>query len=654
MIPSRRIYLNEYNILMGKSTYLPFVSGILRAHSERSDTVRDSYQFMPNLFHLAPINSVVDQYQNPSVAAFSVSMWNEQMSLRVAHDVKQRFPNCVVIFGGAQVPHDGRAYLLEHDFIDFAVRGEGEESFTEILERLTLGQDQDGIPGITWRTQSGEIRFDASERPFNRDLDDYPSPYLEGMFDELLETRRDLTFQAIIETNRGCPFKCTFCYWGKGGLSRKYRYHGMDRVKAEIDWLGQRGIRYVFNADSNFGMHRRDKEIAEYLVETKKRYGAPEKFRTCYGKNTDEKIYEIGSLFRENDMEKGITISYQSYDETVQKNIKRGNIKIATATELQRKFNAQKIPVYTELILGLPGETVRSWVNGIDRILESGLKNQLFIYICQVFPNTELADPDYQKQFGINTQRIEITEIHGSIRDPEWVPEYEDIVISTNSMSMEDWRRSLRLSWVTMVFHSMKLGFFLCAYLHRRHNVGYTDFLMYIADSEFNIAENPILAAEVAVFDRKIDLLFQGGSRGTELSMYGDFYWDEEEASFLRISEKLEVFYEELSSITATFLKDRNVAFDAGELAEVVRYQMMRIPMATPPLITDWTFSSNIPIFFENFFDEKPVDLASKPTRLETDPTDYGDDLTRFARESVLWARKSGTNVVPCRILPAL
>jgi radical SAM superfamily enzyme YgiQ (UPF0313 family) len=646
--------MNEYNILMGQSTYLPFVSGILRAYSERSDVIRESFEFMPNLFHLAPVKSVVDQYDNPSVAAFSVSMWNEQLSLRVAHDVKQRFPNCAVVFGGAQVPHDARAYLLEHGFIDVAVRGEGEESFTEVLERLALGQDHDGIPGITWRAPSGEIRFDGNDRPFNRDLDDYPSPYLEGMFDELLESRRDITFQAIIETNRGCPFKCTFCYWGKGGLSRKYRYHGMDRVKAEIDWMGQNGIRYVFNADSNFGMHRRDKEIAEYLVETKKKYGAPEKFRTCYGKNTDEKIYEIGSLLRANDMEKGITISYQSYDDTVQKNIKRGNIKISSATELQRKFNAQKIPIYTELILGLPGETIQSWANGIDQILESGLKNQLFIYICQVFPNTELADLDYQKQFGVETKRIEINEIHGSIRDPEWVPEFEDIVVSTDAMSKEDWRRMLRFSWVTMVMHSMKLGFFLCAYLRRRHDIRYSEFLMHIADSGFDIDNCPIFTAELKAFDDKIEDLDEGSGRGIEFAKYGEFYWDIEEASFLRISEQLDEFYEQLRCLVEAFLNQRDIVFDADELSEVIRYQMMRIPTPTPPQIADWTFSSNVPIFFETFFDENPAEFKSVPTRLETDPTDYGNDLVTYARESVLWARKSGTNIVPCRILPAV
>lgn len=646
----RKVYFNEFNLLMGGSTYLPLVSGLLRAHAETSATVRDVYAFAPYLFHLGPLDEILDQYQEPSVAAFSLSMWNEQLSLRVARTVKERFPDCLIVFGGAQVPHDARDYMVEHAFIDVAVRGEGEETFTEILERFANGETFEGIAGTTWRSGDGDLKFNPKERPFNRDLDAYPSPYLNGLFDDLMATRRDLTFQAIIETNRGCPFKCTFCYWGKGGLSRKYRYHSLERVKAEIEWMGQQGIRYVFNADSNFGMHRRDMEIAEYLVETKKRYGAPEKFRTCYGKNTDEKIYAIGSLFRANDMEKGITISYQSYDDIVQKNIKRDNIKLSSAEELQRKFNEQDIPIYTELILGLPGETPATWYNGVDRILESGLKNQLFIYICQVFPNTDLGDPAYQERFGVKTQRIEINEIHGSLRDPSWVPEYEHIVIQTKSMSTEEWRRMLMFSWFTMVFHSLKVGFFLCGYLYRRHGVAYSEFLTHLADGRFDHSICPILARERQIFTEKTDALLGGGGRGCECPRYGEIYWDEEEASFLRIAEDFDAFYRELNGVAERFLVDRGVSFDEQELAEILYYQAMRMPRQQPPQIVDSTFAFNVPEYFETFFDREPVDLQRKSQNLVTAPKDFGHDSAAYARESILWARKSGTMLVSATI----
>src|SRR3990167_9400177 len=127
-------------------------------------------------------------------------------------------------------------------------------------------------------------------------------------------------------------------------------------------------------------MNKRDGEIADFLVALKTRTGFPDKFRTCYGKNTDDKIFQIGSLFHRHKLEKGITLARQSNDATVLKNIKRGNISMETYKNLQERFNSENIPIYSELILGLPGETVESWRRGIDELLRAGLKNQLFMY----------------------------------------------------------------------------------------------------------------------------------------------------------------------------------------------------------------------------------------------------------------------------------
>ncbi|MBY0429771.1 MAG: radical SAM protein, partial [Rhodospirillales bacterium] len=547
-----------------------------------------------------------------------------------------------------------RRYFVEHPFVDVAVRAEGEEAMAAVLTRLLEGHDLDGIPGLSWRTPEGEYRADHSERPFNRDLDLYPSPYLTGLYEEVMRVHPEMNFQAIIETNRGCPFHCTFCYWGKGGLSRKYRYHSIERVAAELKWMGEHEIRYVFNADSNFGMHRRDIEIANILVETKKTYGFPEKFRTCYGKNTDSKILKIGTLLHENSLEKGVTISYQSIDPQVQKNIKRDNIKLSSANELQRGFNNRDLPVYTELIVGLPGETWEGWIGGINSILQSGLKNQLFIYLCQVYPNTELGDPEYQKKFGIVTRRVRLNDIHGIIRPAEWVSEYEDIVIRTGSMSTEDWRRMLMVSWLTMTIHSLKLGFFVLAWLVDRFALKHSDFLLYLSEGRFPHQQAPMLLAELRAFERKVESLLAGEGRGCELPEYGAIYWDVEEACFLRLSRDFDGFFEELGRVLRTFLDERGIDCPEEELQEVVRYQRMRVPTPTPPIITQWSFSRSFPEYFDHLFSSEPVALTGMPQVLEIDPIDFTADRPRYARETILWGRKSGLLMNKARWFPPM
>lgn len=602
----RPVYFNEFNVQMGRLCYLPLVSGLLRAYAETVETVRTHYEFMPFLYRMTAPDEILRAYTTPpAVAAFSVSMWNEQLNLVVAAEVKRRWSTSLIVFGGPQVPHDPTDYMREHGFIDVAIRAEGEESFADVLARNVESNDFAGIPHVSFR-RAGEIIVNPETRKHQRELDAYPSPYLEGLYDDLLAQRSDtMDFQAIIETNRGCPFECTFCYWGRGGLSRKYRYHDMDRVLAEIDWCGRNKIAYVFNADSNFGMHKRDGEIAEFIVATKQKYGFPDKFRTCFGKNTDEKIFRIGSLFHANKLEKGITLARQSNDPATLVNIKRANIKMETYESLQRRFNEEAVPVYSELILGLPGETAASWTRGIDDMLQSGLRNQLFTYLCQVFPNTELADQAYRERFGIVTRRVELNEIHGSVRDPSWVKEYEDIVIETASMPHADWRRMVVLSWSAMALHSMKLAFYVLAWLRDRFGVKASAFIEYLTE---HAPAGTMWRRELYAYKWQIDdMIERGMGRGQLLPDYGAIYWDTEEATFLRVAEDWETFYDELAEIVAAFLRAQATDFDAADLRQVIGYQRSRMPTVS----------------------------------------DFQGDKHRFARDTILWGRKSGTMLRP-------
>lgn len=640
--PRKRVYFNEYNILMENSAYLPIVSGLLRAYAETLPEIQASYTFLPFFYHLDAPTNILSQYKDPDVAAFSLSMWNEQLNLHIAREIKARYPECLIVFGGAQVPQYPADYFKQFPFIDVAVRGEGEEAFADILTRYLQSSDFSEIPGVAWR-KNGECVRNNQERPQSRDLDVYPSAYLSGLFETLITARPEMKFQAIIETNRGCPFPCTYCYWGQGGLSRKYRYHSMERLREEFEWIAKHEIRYVFNADSNFGMHPRDREIAQILVDTKKKYGFPEKFRTCFGKNTDDKIYEIAMMLHSQQLEKGITLARQSNDAQVLRNIRRQNIKIEAYNRLQLKFNAGDVPVYSELILGLPGETYETWITGIEEMLQSGIKNQLFVYLCQVYPNTEMAAPEYQKEFGIITKRIELTEIHGKIRSTDLIPEFEDIVITTNAMSLEEWKRMVVFSWTMMVFHSLKIGFFVMQYLFNRYHIRFTNFISYLSEEKMPDGLGTMLRSEIAHFRKQTDLLLAGHGRGRIMPEYGKIYWDEEEASFLRISENLDGFYSELGEIIRAFLHEEQIKFSEDELREVMLYQRLRIPSPDDSALVEKIFTYNFPEFFQKCHTNNAVPVLQQTQKLAVHRKQYGQDLHRFARETILWGRKSGT-----------
>lgn len=641
----KKIYLNEYNLLMANTTYLPLVSGLLHASALLSEVVVKNFEFAPYIFHVNSVENIMSKYDNPGVAAFSLCMWNEQLSLRVAKAVKERFPDCRIVVGGPQVPHHPQEYFAENPFIDIAVRGEGEEAFRDILERLAFGQPLDDVPGVTWRTPEGEIRRVEETRPFNRDLDVYPSPYLEGLYERLIEDHPELSFQAIVETNRGCPFHCTFCFWGMGGLSRKYRYHSLERVRGELEWIARHKILYVFNADSNFGMNERDEEIARMLVEIKGRHGFPEKFRTCYGKNTNDRIFQIGVLLHEHQLEKGITISYQSLDADVQKNIKRDNIKQSVARELQRKFNRHRVPVYTELILGLPGETSETWMGGIGQVLSAGLKNQLFLYICEVLPNTDLADFEYQARFGIQTRRIELTEVHSSPRRDGWVKEFEDIVVAHDGLPVADWRRMQMFSWCTMLLHGLKAGFFVMAFLHREYGVAYQDFIARVSDGALDDESFPVLTRLRRTLSDKLDRILAGEGRGCLADEWGDIYWEQEELSFFELAGNWDGLYAEMRELAQSLLREGGMEHDLALLEEVFLYQRLRMPERGAQPKSE-RFGWNVADYFEHIFTEDEIELTPCQSVLESSPKDFGADPMVFAIE-ILRRRKNGDFLTP-------
>lgn len=641
-----KVYFNEYNVLMDNIAYLPIASGLLCAYARSLKEIESNYEFMPFLFLRGKVGDIVSIYKEPSVAAFSVSMWNEQISLSVAGEVKHRFPNCLIVFGGPQVPYDAQEYFKEHNFIDISVRGDGEEVFSEILKSFLSSKDFSGIANISWRQQESGICIQNETKTSTvNDLDILPSPYLEGVFEYLFENNKTkMQFQAIIETNRGCPFNCTYCVWGKGGMNKKLRYHSKERVSDEIEWLSKHKISYIFNADSNFGINKRDLDIANILVENKKKYGYPEKFRTCFTKNSNEMIYDLANTLVKNNLEKGITLSFQSLDEDVLCNIKRQNIKVPTYKKLLGKFNKENISVYTELILGLPGENSKSWKKGIEEVLESGLKGQLFVYSCEIYPNTELAQRYYQEKFGIITKRIRLTETHGLVRKEADIQEFQDIVIGTDSMPIDEWQKEIIFSWMIMTLYSLRLGFFVLLYLFYKLKVKFIDIVEYICET-CTTKKSKVLSEELEIYKKHVDTILAGGGRCVAMSSYGNVYWDMEEASFLRISEKMDDFYEDLKFLVKDFLENKGTMYNDVELEEVFKYQALRMPSHNASPKNEWMFKYNIPEYFESCLTSSPIPIVSKPQILRTNPEEYVNK-NEFGRKVIIWGRKSNDILV--------
>jgi len=640
------VYFNEYNLLMGSGgvTYLPLVSGILSANAKKNPKINANFKFHKFIFHPnTPELIIKNNYlEKPDIAVFSISMWNEQLSLKIAKILKEKY-NTLIIFGGASCPHQPTEYFKKNLFIDIAIRAEGEDAFNRVL--LNYLENKENflkIPNVSYRDKnSGECIINLEKFNFERDLDQYPSPYLTGEFDYLVPDGKDHNYQVIIETNRGCPFLCTYCYWGRGGNTTKYRYHSLERVFGEIDWIAKKKMEYVFNADSNFGMHKRDIEIAEKLVESKINTGYPEKFRTCWGKNTSEQIFKIANLLHTHELEKGITLARQTNSEEALKSVKRDNIKLESYTDLEKKFNNLKIPVYAEMIMGLPGETYDSWVDGLGSLLNSNVNNQIFVYQAEVYPNTELNEISYRKKYGIKTQNIELLETHCSPKQQEWLKEYQEIVVGTLTMTKNDWRQRNLFSVVLMVIHSFKTGFYIMNYLKDELKVSEKDFLKFICKNT-NKKEHPFIYSNL--IEKTNDWtsnMLKGKGRSILNLKFSDVYLDIEAIVFLELAENFDLFYSELKDLVKKLIGSNKWNMQIDIINEVFMYQNLRMPRINLDN-KELNFKYNIAEYMFFLSTDNKIKLKKYNNKIKIENAKkYENNYWEFTKKKVIWARKS-------------
>jgi radical SAM superfamily enzyme YgiQ (UPF0313 family) len=240
------------------------------------------------------------------VVGFSAYVWNVRLSLEIARRIKLNNPATLVVFGGAQVPDHAEEFLRQNPFVDVVCPGEGEAVFTSVLENCET-RDWEEIPGVSYLRADGSF-VSHPKAPRMTDLSQIPSPYLEGVFDTLTSAHPAENWIVMWETNRGCPFACTFCDWGSAVASKVYRFE-RERLLREIDWFAGRRIGFVFCCDANFGILPRDLEIAQHLVETKRRRGFPFSFSLQNTKNATERSYRIQKILSDSVNTHGVTIS---------------------------------------------------------------------------------------------------------------------------------------------------------------------------------------------------------------------------------------------------------------------------------------------------------------------------------------------------------
>jgi len=383
------IALVQANDIIGNNVRLPLAIGVLWQQAMTSTLNSNKWELEKIVHAKLPVNETAQQLSHCDVVAFSCYVWNFEYHMQLAQAIKKINPTCFVVVGGPQI-HTGFVdfWPAWGHCIDFALLGEGDNSFCQLLEQWPA-QQSSAIPGA-WTKD-----WCQGEAPRTENLTTLPSPYLNGFYDSIIqeETAKGHYIEAVLQTNRGCPYHCTFCEEGKEYKNKMF-FYDEKQIRQEIEWFGINKIEMVDIADDNWGIADRDVDLMQYICETKLKYGYPNVLDATYAKNAPDRLWAIAKIDHRfgTKLIRGITFAYQSNNTETLSAIKRFNLVPDKQYQLIKKLKSIGTPTYVEMIWPLPYETYQTFCQGIDDTIDLGLDTWLQVYTLGMSPSTDLYD----------------------------------------------------------------------------------------------------------------------------------------------------------------------------------------------------------------------------------------------------------------------
>ena len=524
--------------------------------------------------------------KQPAVYLLSSYVWNHPVNCEVSKAIKERSPGSLVVAGGPHIPRDPEAceqYFADHPYVDIAVRHEGEVTLAEILRRVgeTSGDrrqlaatDFDGVEGLTFRRGNALVR--TADRARTLDPSIYPSPYTTGEFDHWVDDK----FYVPLETNRGCPYGCTFCDWGAATLAKIARL-SMDRVLGEIEFAARHRIQLLGICDANFGILPRDVEIAQFIVQMKEKYGFPREVGYTNAKTASPRLTEIIKIMCDAGLISSGQISMQTTDEQILENVKRSNIKMSEYRKMIAFFHKEGIPAVSDLMLGLPGQTFETCKKDLQFCFDHKVTPMLFA--TSVMPNAPMADAAYREKYKI-------------------VVGADGFVESTYSFSRDDYGRMFDLGLAYKLFVKLGLLKYLLYYVQLEHGVKALDVLeRWLVLTSEEPEKYPI---STRIRRQLIDR-----DRGQGLKDWILVFWSDEQAQFL--FDSLEEFHEE---IILLFEQEFGVVLDSTAARAVMRVNREIMPKKRRPMPTRIELDHDVAAYFATL---------SQATSIETVPEEH-------------------------------
>lgn len=641
MNEKKQIYIHQIQAPSAKNL-MPLAAGLLASFLKKDTDIFKNYNIDINIVRENP-NTTAQRCHVADVQAFSCYSWNFQQNVAVAKKIKHLNPNCLIVFGGPSISLSQRSeelkvFFNKYNFVDVVVHGMGEWTLLDILKNRLLDKDLSNIDSISYKskkTKTGYTSNNHSKVNFKKNVNEIPSPFLDGTFDKLLAQHKEIISGTLWETNRGCPFSCTFCVQGDS-IFNNVEHFNIERLRDELEWIGRNKIPYIFCTDANFGMFKRDIEIAKMICEIKEKYKFPNYFMVNWGKNLSERVLKVAKVLRSSGLPGRMTLSRQSLNQNTLEAVKRKNISMSTYDDMKVEAQKNNLTSYSELILGLPSDTYDTFTDGLVKCFDKQYSHVVLVYLARLLQGTEMGSPESIKKYGIITRTMKVgfglyEKIEGG------VDEIEDIIVGNKDMPIKDWKKAHTFSAISLTVYNYRLGFYILNYLKDKYSIDYKEFFEYLISSSYNNPSVKLFDACLKTVSEIEEASLNSISSLKSFSYTGNIVYDFHEVPLIVFLNKINDFYFEFRKIVNNFLKLKKISVKDSILDEIFAYQKSLIPNWFYPLNKKVNFKYNIPQYFYALLDdENSIEIEEKSTDMYlTDDIQDLKDPVKFSRARI-------------------
>ena len=323
----------------------------LKAYAEKNLTEQTSKKMEISLAEYT-INQQTDDIlqdiykKKPDMLCLSCYIWNLNYVEEIVREIHKILPQTLIWMGGPEVSYDGPAVLKRLPEVDGVMKGEGEQTFCELLEYYgDIGADSlVQMEGIVYR-EAGEIR----ENPWRKTMDLSKVPFV---YHDMKDFEHKIIYY---ESSRGCPFSCSYCL---SSIDKCLRFRNLDLVKEELQFFIDHKVPQVKFVDRTFNCkHDHAMAIWSYIMEHDN--GVTNFHFEVSADLLNEEELELMRHMRPGLIQ--LEIGVQSTNEKVIREIRR-TMKFDEVARIVKRINSYgNIHQHLDLIAGLPYEDYESF-----------------------------------------------------------------------------------------------------------------------------------------------------------------------------------------------------------------------------------------------------------------------------------------------------